>query len=135
MPIFEYDCPRHGKFEVIRSDYKKQISCPECGLSSRALITAPARARFVERESLPLGNKSRGRFIPPQGNRAGILIPSFGALEKEEVDYLAEASIEKENNRVRKSEQKETLEKVTRTLLATPPGQRHKKLEQIQGGN
>ncbi len=98
------------------------------------MISVPYKCRIEHKENLPLGNKSRGKFIPPQGKRSGILVPSFGALEKEEVDYLVEASLEKENTRVRKSEQKDTLEKVTKVLLNTPKGQRGKKLTEIQGG-
>jgi len=56
-------------------------------------------------------------------------------LEKEEVDYIAEASLEKERNRVRKSEQKETLEKVTKAILSAPQGKRRVVLNQITGGN
>jgi len=128
MPLYEYDC-ECGRFESFRSD-----RCPVCGHSGKKLLSVPALIKVYYGESLPLGNKSRGRFIPPEGNRAGILVPSFGALEKEEVDYLAEASLEKEKTRVRKSEQKEALENVTKILLNTPHGQRGKKLKEI-GGN
>jgi len=134
MPIYEVSCPRDGVQEIISSDYRKQFPCPECGIISKTLISSPARPRFVQVEQLPLGNKSRGRFIPPEGKRVGILVPSFGALDKEEVDYIAEAEIEKENTRIRHSEQKETLEKVTTALLRTPQGKRHEMLNQIQGG-
>ena len=54
--------------------------------------------RFKSKESLPLGNKDRGRFIPPEKGRAGILVPSYGVLEKEEIDYIIEAEQEKEDD-------------------------------------
>ena len=135
MPIYIYSCPRHGKFEIIRGDFKKHIPCVECGLTSHSVISIPYRTRVEHKENLPLGNKSRGRFIPPDGNRSGILVPSFGALEKEEVDYIAEASLEKERNRVRKSEQKDALENVTKALLSSPQGKRHETLNKILGGS
>jgi len=53
-------------------------------------------------ERLPLGNKSRGRYLTSEETGGlPILIPSFGALEKEEIDYVAEAAIEKEKERVK----------------------------------
>jgi len=31
MPIYEYRCPKHGKFEAIRPmEYRASNSCPEC---------------------------------------------------------------------------------------------------------
>jgi len=86
------------------------------------------------REQLPLGNKSRGRYIKGENGRNDILIPSFGLLEKEEIDYIAEANIEKDKNRVRKTPMKENMEKVVSALNQAPKGQRGKLLDEIQGG-
>lgn len=79
------------------------------------------------KERLPYGSKGRGRFIPPEKGRRAIFVPSFGALEKEEVDYLVEASQEKEDERMKKnvkSVQKERLEQLTQATLQAPEGER-----------
>lgn len=32
MPIYEYECPKHGKFEALKSMGERYITlCPECG--------------------------------------------------------------------------------------------------------
>ena len=80
-------------------------------------------------ERLPYGNRSRGQFIPPEKGRRAIFVPSFGALEKEEVDYLVEASQEQEDERLRKgtkSQVKEELEQVVQAMRQTPAGKRAK---------
>ena len=92
---------------------------------------------FKSKERLPYGSGSRGKFIPTEKGRRSIFVPSFGVLEKEEVDYIVEAAKEQEDDRIRKnrkSEQKETLEKVTDALRKAKPGQRAKLLKEIQGG-
>lgn len=42
MPIYEYTCRQHGPFEVFQRKFRESadpIACPECGESSRALVT------------------------------------------------------------------------------------------------
>jgi len=89
--------------------------------------------RIKNKEQLPLGNKSRGRFIKTGKGQPDILIPSYGLLEKEEIDYIAEANIEKDKDRVRRTPMKENLEKVTKALLNAPQGERRKLLNEIKG--
>ncbi len=79
------------------------------------------------KEQLPYGNNSRGKFLPSEKGRRAIFVPSFGVLEKEEVDYLVEASQEKEDERIKKgtkSQQKEELEQVATAMLRAPEGKR-----------
>ncbi len=64
------------------------------------------------KERLPYGSNSRGKFIPPEKGRRAIFVPSFGVLEKEEVDYLIEASQEKEDERLKKTPHTETMEQI-----------------------
>jgi len=81
------------------------------------------------KEQLPYGNKSRGKFIPSEEGRRAIFVPSWGALDKDEVDYVVEAAQEQEDDRIRKgttSLQKEALEVVTNEIRNAPPGQRAK---------
>lgn len=49
MPIYEYECPVHGKFESlgVMSQCSEDQSCPECGTSSRRVISAWARATIA----------------------------------------------------------------------------------------
>ncbi len=86
-------------------------------------------------EQLRLGNKSRGRFISSEETGGmSILIPSFGALEKEEVDYVAEEAIYREKERQKKSEPRLTtvaLQNVMAETLKAPKGKRKKTLERI----
>jgi putative FmdB family regulatory protein len=133
MPVYDFLCPKCGKFEELLANYKKHISCPICGLESK-LVPSKCVGIVRYREQLPLGNKSRGRFIPPEKGMNGILIPSYGLLEKEEVDYIAEYSIDKEKNRVRKSEQKDKLEKLTRYAMSMPKGRRGEAINKALGG-
>ena len=87
------------------------------------------------KEQLPLGNGSRGRFISSQETGGlAILVPSFGALEKEEVDYVAEEAIYAEKERLKKPEPRLTktaLQNVVTETLKAPEGKRKKTLEQI----
>lgn len=86
------------------------------------------------KEQLPLGNKSRGKFVPQENGRRAILVPSFGALEKEEVDYTVEAAQEKEDERIRKEkprQQKEELGQIVTAMMRTKPGKRAEMGHQI----
>ena len=131
MSLREYECPNCGVYETLQANN----ICSKCGSVSRKLISAPALIIVNHKENLPYGNKSRGRFISSEETGgSGILIPSWGALEKEEIDDIAEAAIEKEKTKVRKSPMKDNMEAVTRVLLSTPKGKRREKLNEITGG-
>ncbi len=86
-------------------------------------------------ERLPLGSKSRGRFIDSKETGGmSILVPSFGALEKEEVDYVAEEAIYREKERQKKAEPRLTkvaLQNVVAKTLKAPKGKRKELLEKI----
>ncbi len=84
---------------------------------------------FKNKERLPYGNKDRGKFIPQEKGRRSIFVPSFGVLEKEEVDYLVEGAQEQEDERIKKgtkSKQKEELEQVAIAMKQAPEGKRAK---------
>jgi hypothetical protein len=86
-------------------------------------------------EQLPLGNGSRGRFISSKETGGlSILIPSFGALEKEEVDYVTEEAIAQEKERIKTAEPRlatVALRNVMAETRKAPKGKRKKTLEQI----
>jgi len=88
-----------------------------------------------DKERLPLGSGSRGRFIDSKETGGmSILVPSFGALEKEEVDYVVEEAIYQEKERVKTAEPRLTkvaLQNVITETMKAPAGKRKKTLEQI----
>jgi len=93
---------------------------------------------FKNKPTLPYGHNDRGKFIPAEKGRRAIFVPSFGVLEKEEVEYLTEAAQEQEDTRLRKgrvSRQKEQLEQVTEAVRHAPNGRRAELARKIaQGG-
>ena len=43
MPLYEYECPKHGRFELIRSFSDPPLKkCPKCGKPIEKLASAPA---------------------------------------------------------------------------------------------
>ena len=91
-----------------------------------------------QKERLPLGNKDRGKFVETEKGRRAIFVPSFGVLEKEEVDYLVEVAQGQEDDRLKNkpiSQQKGELEQVAQAMLDTPVGKRAKTGREIIEGN
>jgi len=134
-PLYEYECPKHGRFErlVDINQNGNPAVCPECGETSAKVISRPAVISVQHKERLPLGTGSRGKYIPPEGERHGILVPSWGAMEHDEVEYTAHMALEIEESRVKNraerprrqdGDQKELLGKVTEAALRAPQGQR-----------
>jgi putative FmdB family regulatory protein len=43
MPLYEYECDRHGSFELVRpmSQSGESAACPTCRSAARRVITAP----------------------------------------------------------------------------------------------
>ena len=137
MPIYEYFCSSHGVFEVLSSvvGCPNAAPCPSCSLQCGKIVSMPSPAIIHEREHLPLGSGSRGRYIGSEETGGlPILIPSFCALEKEEVDYVAETAIAGEKERVKKAEPRlatVALKNVVSETLKVPKGKRKKTLDQI----
>ena len=43
MPIYEYECSKHGRFEILHRRIEKHIAiCPQCGGTSNPVVSAPA---------------------------------------------------------------------------------------------
>jgi len=137
MPIYQYQCLRCGLcFEKLQPMVMQgKASCPDCGSTGKLIPSAPAPAIIHEKERLRLGSKSRGRLVSAEETGGmSILVPSFGALEKEEVDYTAEVAIAQEKERVKKAEPRlaaVALQNVVTETLKAPEGKRKKLLEQI----
>lgn len=42
MPLREYECPTHGRFEeLFYGDYPRTIPCPKCSQQSRIVFSIP----------------------------------------------------------------------------------------------
>jgi putative FmdB family regulatory protein len=60
MPIYEYVCPKHGKFDrVILTDSGDSARCPKCGIVSKRILSAPAVVKVVHNEVLPFDARER----------------------------------------------------------------------------
>lgn len=63
MPIYDYECVKHGTFEMARpmSQSGNAGVCPECGGSSNRVITAPRLRTLgaLTRMSMDRNEKSR----------------------------------------------------------------------------
>ena len=85
-------------------------------------------------EVLPCGSKSRGKLIPPENGRRAIFVPSFGVLEKEEVDYYVEKAQDDEDTRIKKNEitpMKENISNLTKAAREAPSGKRSQTIRNI----
>jgi hypothetical protein len=90
---------------------------------------------------LPYGTGSRGKFVPAEETGGlPVYVPSWGAMEKEEVDYVAEAAVAKERERVAKgkphneqnAKTKEALGNIVKIGKSQKEGQRLKTMERIK---
>lgn len=86
------------------------------------------------KDRLAYGNKDRGKFIPSEKGRRAIFVPSFGTMEREEIDDIVLAAQEQEDDRIKKGERtqlKQNLENLTQAALSAPKGQRAKTIREI----
>lgn len=87
-----------------------------------------------KKERLPYGTGDRGKFIPAEKGRRAIFVPSFGTMETDEIDYIVEASKEKEDERIKrneKSQTRETIEGLVDAASRVPKGQKAKVIKEI----
>jgi len=87
-----------------------------------------------EKQRLPYGDKDRGRFVEAEKGRRAIFVPSFGTMEREEIDDIVLAAQEKEDERIKRGEKsqiKENLENITQVALSAPRGKRAKAIKEI----
>lgn len=63
MPLYEYDCPSHGDFTLMRPMVQSgaDAPCPTCASASRRVITAPNlfTMKPLQREAACRNEKSR----------------------------------------------------------------------------
>ena len=134
--IYEFVCPAHARFESYRpiSDCSRPEPCPECGSLSPKVISMPA-IKVITPVRLKYGYGSPGKILTRKDTGGlDVFIPSDGALEQEEVDYVAAAAIEKEQSRVKKKgiqrENQAMVQAYANLALSTPPGKRRKVLQE-----
>jgi len=60
MPIYEFECPEHGSFEVLRTLGSPETeSCPKCDKESRRLISPIGFFRIHHTEKLDYNDPLR----------------------------------------------------------------------------
>jgi putative FmdB family regulatory protein len=43
LPLYEYECPEHGRFELVRKFSDPPVTkCPQCGKPVQKVLSAPA---------------------------------------------------------------------------------------------
>mgnify|MGYP001569420373 CR=1 FL=1 len=96
--------------------------------------------RFKTSERKPYGYGSAGKYVSAKETGGlPIFVPSFGAMEQAEVDYVAEVAVGQERERVKDrkalSEQnaltKEALGNIVETVKGQPEGKRIKVTDEI----
>src|SRR3990167_5966944 len=133
MPLYEFSCSFHASFEISKpmSQSGAATSCPTCGEVALKVITMP-NIKIVNTPRLQFGSGSAGRVISPaETGGMGIYIPSMGAMEQQEVDYIATAAMEKEKSRIKKkrgprSEMQARIQAYANLAKRARPGQRAK---------
>jgi len=116
--IYEFECLEHGVFEGYRTmeNCSAPEPCPECSVLSERIISLPAIVIKQGSQRLQFGSGSPGRVIShKETGGLDIYIPSAGAMEQQEVDYIAEGAIEKEKARVRKK--KRTMQSANQAIV------------------
>lgn len=132
MPIYEFNCEKHGWFEVLRVIGSPMYeNCPQCAAQCVRVVSAPAPAVFKEYERLPLGNGARGKYLSSEETGGlPVYVPSFGAMEQEEIDYVAEAAVDRSEKREPR-ESKVALQSIVNETMKAPKGKRRETIEKI----
>lgn len=66
MPLYEYDCSRHGVFETMHSMHDAQAPerCPSCGEQAPRVLSAPRLARVSAHERKARDRNEKSRHEP-----------------------------------------------------------------------
>ena len=106
MPSYEYQCLRCGIcFDKMQPmELRGMASCPDCGSTGKLIPSMPAPIVVRQKARQMYGSGSPGKYVPSAVTGGlPIYVPSFGAMEQAEVDYVAEAAVHKERERVAKN--------------------------------
>lgn len=143
MPIYTYQCSKcEHFFEVFQSiTGRGNAQCPNCGSPANLIPSLPAPPVITIEKRLPYGTGSAGKYVPSKETGGlPIYVPSFGAMEQAEVDYVAEVAVGKEKERVAKNkplteknaETKEVLGNIVKIGKSQPEGARATAMAQVK---
>lgn len=139
MPLYEYSCPVHGRFDKLRlmNECFMNSNCPECGeISTRIMSHVSIKA--IDKPRYQFGSGCEGKIISHQETGGlDIFIPSYGAMGQDEVDYIGMVAVEKEQERVKrnkrysnKSEVQARIQAYTDLANSMPKGKRAKTIRE-----
>ncbi len=138
MPIYEYICPRHGKFSVRVTQYQPhaRAMCAQCEQMVEKVLSRTGRPIIRNTVQQPYGNGSPGRYLTSEETGGmPVFILSWGAMEQAEVDEVALASIEREQERVKKAQPRETAKAIGNLVAEAdkaPPGKRFSTMQEVK---
>ncbi|HEX4340384.1 MAG TPA: zinc ribbon domain-containing protein [Polyangiaceae bacterium] len=66
MPLYEYECARHGAFELSRkmSESSSDAPCPTCKRGARRILSLPSLAQVAGSERKARDRNERSRHEP-----------------------------------------------------------------------
>ena len=66
MPLYEYDCQKHGVFESMHSmqDAEQPERCPSCGVTSPRILSTPRVAQVKKNERIARDRNEKSRHEP-----------------------------------------------------------------------
>ena len=66
MPLYEYDCPRHGVFEAMRglSEYGEPAPCPECTTFAPRVLSLPRLSTMARSDVIARDRNERSAHEP-----------------------------------------------------------------------
>ncbi len=59
MAIYEYECPDHGRFEILQRDFSVTHPCPLCEQSSPKILSRIGQVKVIHTEQLPFNSWQR----------------------------------------------------------------------------
>jgi putative FmdB family regulatory protein len=72
MPLYEYDCQRHGVFETLHSMHDAALPerCPSCGSEAPRVLSAPRLACVTPNERIARDRNEKSRHEPRVSKKA-----------------------------------------------------------------
>jgi putative FmdB family regulatory protein len=66
MPLYEYECTRHGAFELSRKMSESSLggACPTCGRTSPRIVSLPSLSQMRPSEKKARDRNERSRHEP-----------------------------------------------------------------------
>ena len=82
MPLYEYECKRHGAFELWRRmhESRSDARCPECGRAAPRILSLSSVAQVGESERKARDRNERSRHEPRLVSKARATPPGGPSL-------------------------------------------------------